>query len=71
MQLVLHSLSYCGSNALKPLHPLRVENLSFTQHTSTALIGSNGAGKSTLLSALLGFRLLNSMIACQMGKNNA
>ncbi|WP_104726116.1 ATP-binding cassette domain-containing protein [Helicobacter felis] len=57
MQLTLQSLRYCGSEKLKPLYPLCVENLSFAERTSTALIGSNGAGKSTLLGALLGFRL--------------
>ncbi|WP_162982684.1 ATP-binding cassette domain-containing protein [Helicobacter vulpis] len=56
MPLNIHTLHYCGSENLKPLHPLSVENLSFAEHTSTALIGSNGAGKSTLLGALLGFR---------------
>ncbi|WP_104751048.1 ATP-binding cassette domain-containing protein [Helicobacter salomonis] len=57
MRLDVRSLRYCGSENLKPLHPLSVENLSFAENTSTALIGSNGAGKSTLLGAILGFRL--------------
>ncbi|CCB80955.1 hypothetical protein HBZC1_p0750 (plasmid) [Helicobacter bizzozeronii CIII-1] len=38
MRLSIHTLNYCGSERLKPLHPLFVQDLHFAEHTSTAII---------------------------------
>ncbi|WRA34016.1 ATP-binding cassette domain-containing protein [Helicobacter pylori] len=35
---------------------LNIQDFSFKNHTSTAIIGTNGAGKSTLINTILGIR---------------
>ncbi|GAA7421818.1 hypothetical protein MM0352_12790 [Helicobacter pylori] len=35
---------------------LNIQDFSFKNHTSTAIIGTNGAGKSTLTNTILGIR---------------
>ncbi|MGL2833382.1 ATP-binding cassette domain-containing protein [Helicobacter pylori] len=41
-------------NMLK--NALNIQDFSFKNHTSTAIIGTNGAGKSTLINTILGIR---------------